>query len=200
MPPARTMLSLFISLVVTALLWSTGWAAVHFGRRYDEPEAKLRAVGRGFFVAGLLAGAFTFVTDRSQRRVTLFEEVFACPAGESRHIVEFDVQHPGEAHSILLAPKPESWRSASSTCDVEVRWTDAGGRLLLSDRVTLERIRPSGRMAVGRWIWDYAEWTAVPSVSGAHRVEFQLSAPDAASVLLRVEDPLKTDGVRARGY
>ena len=194
------MLSAILASIVAAVFWGTGWVACYFGRRHDEPERKLRRVARTFFAIGLTAGAFAFVTDRSLRRVTLFEEVLASEPGGSRHSVEFTVEHPDAHHSILLAPKPHSWESASASCEVRIRWIDPQGRTLLADGGTLQRIRPSGRIATGRWIWDHVEWSVVPAATGVHRVEFDVVVPDAADVLLRVEDPLKTDGVRARGY
>lgn len=187
--------------LVLGLCALCAWAVRHFGRRAGEPEGKIRALTWGFAVAGLFGAWFTYEVDARQRRTTLFETVAPVAAGErgvSVHRLTVEVEHPGVEHTLLVAPIPPRSASAEGSRAVGVRWTEPGGAVAV-EGVQSATPEARSRRAV-RAVWSSVEWRFTPRHGGRHAVEVEVAGAGVERLLVRVEDPLKRDGVRAPGY
>lgn len=201
--------SILLAAFVAALGIFLAWAVVHFGRKYGEPEKKLRLLAVLFVGGGLLGGVYAFVADWGLRRTTLFERLVegseATRAGEDAPVrtMTFDVEHPGVEHTLLVVPRPAFAEHAGGAVDLHVRLVPPEGEALLDVSHTFEtRIDGAGAAGRGahRRIWDSATWRFTPQVAGMHTLELTLLTVGVHEVHVRVEDPEKTDGVRAPGY
>jgi len=52
----------------------------------------------------------------------------------------------------------------------------------------------------GRTVWDDRTWSFTPTQAGPASFEMTIETPGVHEILVRVEDPEKTDGERAPGY
>lgn len=193
--------SALLAAFTVALCLLCAAASRHFGRLHGEPAGKVRALTWGSLLAAPLCGGFVYSVDAGQRRVTLHEVVLESrpePGALRRHELLIDVEHPGVEHVLRVTPIPARMGSAGGPCAVGVQWTDPAGSALVH-AVSEAPTRYSSRHAV-RSVWDGVSWRFVPGTGGQHRLVIEIAHPDVAELLVRVEDPRKRDGVRARGY
>jgi len=187
--------------LVLGLCALCAWAVWHFGRRAGEPEGKVRALTLGFALAGVAGGWFTYHVDSRQRRTTLFEAVAAVApteSGVSVHHLVVEVEHPGVEHTLLVAPIPGRTTSAEGPRQVGVRWTEPGGAIAVEG---VQRALPRARShRAVRSVWSDVSWRFTPRRAGRHAVLVEVECDRVERLLVRVEDPLKRDGVRAPGY
>lgn len=172
-----------------------------FGHRADEPAGKIHALTWGFTLAGPLVGWWIYSVDTEQRRVTLHEVVLECTPdelGRSLLEVEIEVLHSGVEHLLVLAPRPATFGSANGPCLALARWINPNGSVLLEGHQELTT-RWTSRRAI-RKTWDSAHWRFTPNALGLHRLMVEVVHPDAAKLLVRVEDPLGPGRPRAAGY
>lgn len=168
-----------------------------FGR---ATPVKSRLVAGGFVVGGLAFAIFGGLMDYGQRAVTLVElelEGSTADQGGAPVVRElpFTVEHPGVEHVLLFWPV-EGALSAAGTAVVRVELRDAEGVTLLTREERFEpRVQSDGP---DRWGSASARFT--PAQSGGHSLLVTMLTPGIPRVHVRIEDPLKRDGVRPPGY
>ncbi len=160
---------------------------------------KARLAAAGFALGGIAFGIFAGLTDYGQRAVTLFEVEVpgyerAAPGGPPVRELEFAVEHPGVQHTLMFWPKAGPLGAAHEAV-VRVELRDAEGTPLLERE---ERFEPrSGRSGSD---WGSASVRFTPAQAGRHTLLVTAVTPDTPVVHVRIEDPLKRDGVRPPGY
>jgi len=201
--------SLLLAGLVLGLSLLCAWAVWHFGRKYDEPGRKIRLLTAMFVLGGLAAAWFAYQVDSEQRRTTLFETVIEGTTdaqtvdGTAVNRFALQVEHAGVAHDLLVAPKPGSGRNAAGPVTLRIRWVAPDDRAVLDETHEFEvREESVGTRlpSVRRRIWDSQTWRIEPATTGAYALEIWHLTQGIPQILVRVADPLKTDGERAPGY
>jgi hypothetical protein len=169
---------------------------LYFGR---GTPVKARLVAAGLAVGGVAFGVFAGLTDYGQRAVTLFEvEVegyaSAAPGGPPVRELSFTVEHPGVEHTLLFWPKAGPLGAAHDAV-VQVELRDAEGATLLARE---QRFEP--RSGDSGTDWGSSSVRFTPAQAGPHTLLVTAATPGTPLVHVRVEDPLKRDGVRPPGY
>jgi hypothetical protein len=181
---------LLAGLMVWAQVRSGGWGSVQWG------------MAAGLLGFGLLFGAGAYLLDSDLAETTLFEVdapgsvgvAVGDPPPVRTYVVV--VEHPGVEHELLVAPLIDL-ADAPGPAELHVRLDDGAGRPLLDEPLVLA-VDCSGRSFYCTW----ASWTGsfVPQAATVHRLRVTVRTVEVPEVHLRIEDPEKTDGVRAPGY
>lgn len=152
-------------------------------------------VSVGLLAFGVGFGALAYLLDSDVAGTTLFE--IDAPGAVGVQEFRVAVEHPGVEHELLVSPSIAGFRDAPGPVDLEVGVTSADGTSLLATPLVLQ-VDCSGRSYFCGWEEWYGSFT--PRSAGPHVLRVAVRTPGIDSVHLRVEDPEKTDGVRAPGY
>ncbi|MGE3284694.1 MAG: hypothetical protein AB7J32_01175 [Pseudonocardia sp.] len=164
------------------------WAQAQGPRGLREVSWKIPA---GFVVFGAAFGSLAYLIDSGVAEKTLYE--IDAPGGVGVQEFRVAVEHPGAEHSLLLDPQVDG--DAPGPVEIAV-FASSGNTPLVSDTVVLD-VDCSGRSVYCGW----ESWTGrfAPG-PGTLTVRVHVRTPGIETLHLRVEDPEKTDGVRAPGY
>ena len=154
----------------------------------------------GILVFGVAAGLGAYWIDHGVARTTLFEVDAEGSLGvrvtdPAAPVREFDlaVEHPGVRHEVLVDPiTPDE---AANPVQLYVRLDDPDGRPLIDQELLFD-------VECDRSGCGWRGWTGyfTPETARVHRLTVVVLTIDVPAVHVRVEDPEKTDGVRAPGY
>lgn len=185
---------LVFAIVIPFMIFAV--MTLYFGR---ATPVKARLTALGLAVGGVAFGVFAGLTDYGQRAVTLFEVEVpgyerAAPGGPPVRELEFAVEHPGVEHTLMFWPKAGPL-GAGHDAVVRVELRDAAGATLLERE---ERFEPRSGESGSRWGSASVRFT--PAQAGRHVLLVTAATPDTPIVHVRIEDPLKRDGVRPAGY
>jgi hypothetical protein len=196
----------WLALLILALALLGAWATTHYGRRAGQPEKKLRALRWGFVLGGLAFAGFAYWADSGLRRTTLYEELIegtdetTARATRSRR---FAIEHANVEHTLLVEPKPDWTEQAAAPVTLGVRLTGPGGVILVDERPTFGLRTESGRGSTAlarRDVWESRSFRFTPRETGPCELALFVEIAGLHVIHVRVEDPEKTDGVRAPGY
>ncbi len=199
--------NLFVLLVFLTLAVLVYWA----GPRYGGWSKKRTYVTSGAFVLmALLGSGYSFWVTAELERITLFEARVQGNLGalEGSPVitrdVSFWVEHANSPHRLIVHPRLGMGEQATFTARLKVRLSTSMHRLLDAEAVfePQERRRHHDHdagPAYSRYEWEAASFEFIPKDIGDHRLEVDFLVADTPDVLIRVEDPLKTDGRRVPG-
>jgi hypothetical protein len=157
----------------------------------------------GVLVFGVLAGVGAYWIDQGVARTTLFEvdaegslEVEVTDPAAPVRAFDLAVEHPGVEHELLVDPiTAGASEDAGNPVELYVRLDDPSGRPLIDQQLRFD-------VECDRSGCGWRSWTApfTPQTAQVHRLYVAVLTIDIPKVHVRVEDPEKTDGVRAPGY
>jgi hypothetical protein len=157
----------------------------------------------GVLLFGVLVGAGALWIDGGAARTTLFEvdaegSLGVRPTDPAAPVRVFDlpVEHAGVEHELLVDPiTVDALDEAEHPVALHVRLDDPQGRPLVDEQLRFDE-------ACDRSGCGWRGWTAdfTPSTAEVHRLTMVVLTVDVPAVHVRVQDPEKTDGVRAPGY
>ncbi|MGQ0573948.1 MAG: hypothetical protein ACT4RN_07045 [Pseudonocardia sp.] len=162
---------------------------------WAQPRDAGWGVPIGLLAFGVAFGSLAYLLDSGLAETTLFEVDARGPAGVQEFRV--DVEHPGVEHELLVAPRIDELADVPGPVDLDIRVAAADGTSLLATPLLLGVDCASREYFCG---WESWYGTFTPRAAGAHVLRVEVRTPDVDVVHLRVEDPEKTDGVRAPGY
>lgn len=144
-----------------------------------------------FVVFGVAFGSLAYLLDSGVAQTTLFE--VDADGGVGVQEFQVAVEHPGVEHSLLVAPRLDG----DATAPVEMTVFVASGNTPLVSQPLVLDVECSSRSVYCGW----QSWTGrfAPG-PGTLTVRVEVHSPQIDVLHLRVEDPDKTDGVRAPGY
>lgn len=171
---------------------------LHFGR---ATPVKARLVAGGFAFGGLAFAIWGGLTDYHMRAITLLEievEGSTTPFVTGQPPVRelsFTVEHPGVEHTLIVWPVMPGPREPDFTATVRVEVRDAEEVTLFAHEEQFA-VRSSGDSRD----WGSASVRFTPAQAGRHTLLVTPTTPGIPRVHVRIEDPLKRDGVRPPGY
>jgi len=182
--------ALLAAILVWAQVRAEGWRSVRWG------------IAGCLLGIGLLFGGCSYWLDSGLAETTLFEVVAPGSAGVAVgdpapvRTYEVAVEHPGVRHELLVDPLYGSG-DPPGPAELHVRLDDGAGRALVDEALMLP-VDCSGR----GYFCEWATWTGAftPQTATVHRLVLTVRTVEVPEVHLRVDDPQKTDGVRAPGY
>jgi hypothetical protein len=166
----------------------TVWAQAQGPKGLRDVSWKIPA---GFVVFGAAFGSLAYLIDSGVAEKTLFE--IDAPGDIGVQEFRVAVEHPGVEHSLLVAPGLDGDADAPVELAVSVA---SGNTPLVSEGLVLP-VDCSGRSVYCGWESWTGRFTPGP---GTLVVRVDVRSPGIETLHLRVEDPEKTDGVRAPGY
>jgi hypothetical protein len=196
----------WLALLILVLALLLAWATTHFGRKAGQPEKKLRRLRWGFALGGLAFAAFAYWADSGLRRTTLYEALIEGTdekTPRATRSARFAIEHTGVVHTLLVEPKPHWTQQAAGPITLGVRLTGPGGVSLVDERATFGIRTEAGRGStalVRRDVWESLSFRFTPSALGPCELWLAIENAGLHEIHVRVEDPEKTDGVRAPGY
>jgi hypothetical protein len=185
--------------VLTALVGVV--ADVRAGRGPREWSWGLMAIGVAFW--GLCGWGFAAL-NADNDRTTLFEVVAEGSEGvpldaPAAPVREFDIpiEHAGVEHALLVDPVVRFDLTGTAEYPVEllVRLDDPTGRTLMEEWLYFDLECRRSNCGWEGWYWYFTPATAQP-----HRLSVAVVTVGVPLVHIHVDDPEKTDGVRAPGY
>ncbi len=196
-------LSVFILLMTLGLAWLVYWSGPRFAA-WGEPRTRLTA--GGFALGGVIASFFAYSVTTAIDRSTLFETRFKGNGGTRQgdpvvtRSASFAVEHPGNAHTLMLSPRKPFAQLADFAITIHLRLWERRDQPLIDTHLTFE---PQQRVSTDRngyrhvyWEWDSVTYDFKPPEQGLHYLEVDFLNVDTPDFYLRIEDPLKTDGQR----
>lgn len=178
----------------TAFIW---WGA---GKHSHWSNRKRRVVCRALLVGALAFALFTYVTDSRQRAVTLFETRFSWKDGKPQ-AWEFEVEHPGTVHQLLLAPLPAPFQEADFPVVLQLSVDSGSSESILAESVEFALTTEiTTKNAPVRRTWESHRLEFRPVAAGVHSLVIGAKERHPPILFVRIEDPLKKDGERAPGY
>jgi len=196
-------LSVFILLMTLGLAWLVYWSGP---RLAGWGLGRTRLTAGGFALGGVIASIFAYSVTTAIDRSTLFETRFKGNGGTRQgdpvvtRSASFTVEHPGNAHTLMLSPRKPFAEQADFAITVKLRLWERRNRPLIDTQTTFE---PQQRVSTDRnghravyWEWDAATFDFTPLDHGLHYLEVDFVNVDTPDFYLRIEDPLKTDGQR----
>jgi hypothetical protein len=165
---------------------------LYFGR---ATPLKARLIAAGLAVGGLAFAVWGGMVDYGQRATTLFETEVEVAGGRAAQELTFAVEHPGAEHTLTVFPTGAGPLGALESVALRVELFDGEGRAVLAEEATLEP-----RSADSSTDWDVLTLPFTPDGGGTYTLRVTPLTGGIPRVHVRVEDPLKRDGERMRGY
>lgn len=202
-PGVSTSVLLFLSLLGVGVLIGAApiVVALRAGDGFREAPWGLAA---GVVVFCALFGWGAYALNSVNARTTLFEVVAEGSRGvrlddPAAPVRFFDVvvEHPGVEHTVLVDPvvETEVTEDAGAPVELIVRLDGPGGQSYIDEWLYHE---VECRRSSCSWEPWYGAFT--PVSTGVHRLAVTVVTVEVPKVHVRVEDPEKSDGVRAPGY
>jgi len=187
---------LVVGLSVAGIVWITGPKYARWSRRRADITA-------GLFVLGaLLMAYFSHTTENSMARITLKEAVLEgslnLRAGDPipERELGFDIEHPGVEHNLSIYPRIGSFKSAAFVARAEAELLDPDGKALIQQTLEFQLRAITNRTGFVRNVWRSHNLAFTPNGPGHYRLVIRPLVMDIPEFFIRIEDPMKTDGVR----
>ncbi|MBK9385275.1 MAG: hypothetical protein IPN34_10720 [Planctomycetes bacterium] len=196
----------WLALLILALALLCAWATTHYGRKAGQAEKKLRRLRWGFVLGGIAFAAFAYWADSGLRETTLYEALIdGTDAKTSRATrgARFAIEHANVEHTLLVEPKPHWTEQAAGPIALGLRLTGPGGEIFVDQRASFGIRTEAGRGSTAlarRDVWESQSFRFTPRVLGPCELLLSIENAGLHVIHVRVEDPEKTDGVRAPGY
>jgi len=164
----------------------------------------LKAVIALIVVCGLGVGTAVFFYEQRIRTTTVYEAMLPGTLGLAPgddapvSVFRIPVVHPGVPHSLFFSPVDNSLKGPGHPVRVAVRVEAPAGEVLVEQETTFEPEVSNVRR--GKTAWPGYDLVFTPSVPGDHRVEITPLGTGIAALHVLVNDPLKRDGRRLKGY
>ncbi|MCB1207470.1 MAG: hypothetical protein KDN18_24680 [Verrucomicrobiae bacterium] len=192
--------SLLLALGLAVIVAATG-AFIEWGARKHGGWSlwRRRVVRILTIVATLLTATWVYYADAEMRGTTLFEVAGTWEENGNRTWL-VEVEHPRVEHTLMVSPFTRGTDSAERTLTLRVRFGAMGEPPLVDETVVHETVLKRGKYA-STYTWTEVYWSFTPPRADPY--ELIVTTSDGfvpPLLLLRISDPEKRDGKRAKGY
>lgn len=157
-----------------------------------------------FPLFGLAFGYGAYAINNSVATTTLYEvtaegsEGVELGAAAPVRNLQFEVEHPGAEHNLMISPRSKMFRSPSSAVEIAFSLHGPAGEVLIPERTEGFGVVGGGQRRKRDWEAKHFRFT--PRAAGAHTLQLIPITIGIPTVHIHIEDPLKRDGKRAAGY
>lgn len=199
----KTLLSVSVLLMFSSLAALIFWAGPNLA---DWGRTRTILTSSGIALLGLAGSIYAFLITEHIDQRTLFEtriesaQKLSAPGTYIMHRETFDIEHPGTAHKIMLAPKLGFAEEAETTFNLQIKLMNGSNPLLISETLQFEPVlinktdRNGARYDYSVYEEVYLEF--IPPALGQVTLEIEYLFGQTPDFYIWVEDPLKTDGKR----